>query len=362
MFKLANQILDAYDDVEMTHLKKLAKANPTIYMMTPEEKANIPDEDFALSIITKKASKLNKFPVNSFDSTWLSNEYFEVSHNRLPKQAAQVAAHHIKKACEKYDIPLKPAVAGCAKEASANVYCEPDLTSKDRVRPIETVELSKFAQVQQIGDSDSFATYTFATPTHVKIGCQYFEKYVDELPMEYRHRYAAAIQKRAGELGMGAQKGKVAKYASDIYSAHVDAHLRSRASLLEVADPKYTQALSKMASMKKEMAAPDFAKLLHGFDKRAGLNKYYGSYLTNPYEATFAQQTNPWAGYTAKLASGASLSSDEITQVSNEKYAKIKEYFGHDVADELKKHGVSIFESLPNDAKEIIAGIANGQI
>jgi hypothetical protein len=154
----------------------------------------------------------------------------------------------------------------------------------------------------------------------------------------------------------------VAKYASDYYSGHVDAHLRARASLLEAADPKFASALKKLGAMKKQLEPMDFAKVLHGFDKRAGLSKYYGASLTDPYLATFAQEPTPYQNYTAKLASGATLTADEIRKVSNDKYGKIKEYFGKSVADELKKEGVPIFESLPTDAKEIVAGIANGSL
>jgi hypothetical protein len=362
MFKLANQVIDAYDDVNKTHLTKVAKLNPQIYMLTPAEKDRLHDDDFALSIITKKASKLNKFPVNTHDSTWLSNQYFDLTSQRLPKLASATAAYFIKQACEKFNITPLPAVVGLAKEASSNIYYEEDLPADAATTKNIHVDLSKFAQVEQIGDNYTFAQYAFPTVSHVKLACQYLEKYIKQIPVDYRHKYAAAIQKRAQELGMGQQGGIVSKYASDYYSGHVDAHLRARASLLETADPKFRGALDKLSAMKKEMSATDFARLLHGFDKRAGLTKYYDSALTDPYQAVFAQEPTPYGNYTAKMASGASLTADEIRKVSIDKYAKIKEYFGHNIADELKSHGIPIFESLPNDAKEIIASIASGEL
>jgi hypothetical protein len=362
MFKLANQVIDAYDDVNKLHLLKVAKLNPQIYMLSTEERARLHDDDFALSIITKKANKLNKFPIHNHDNVWLSNQYFELTNQRLPKVAAATAAYFIKQACDKFNVKPMPAVEGLAKESSSNIYCEEDLPSSAATKKEVQVDLSKFAQIEQIGDNYTFAQYTFPTASHVKLAGQYLEKYVKQIPVEYRHKYAAAIQKRAQELGMGQQGGIVAKYASDYYSGHVDAHLRARASLLETSDPKFSAALNKLAVMKKEMSSMDFAKLLHGFDKRAGLTKYYDSALTDPYQAVFAQEPTPYGNYTAKLASGAALTADEIRKVSIDKYAKIKEYFGHSVADELKTHGVPIFDSLPNDAKEIIASIASGEL
>lgn len=357
MLKLANQVIDAYDDVSKTTLRKLAKLNPDVNFMTPEERANLHDTDFALSVITKKASKFNKFPIADKDSTWLSNQFFAETCEKLGA-AASIAAYHIKKACERFDVEPTPAVMGLAKEASSNVYFEGESTKQVKVAEYS---LEKFAEVENIGGNYTFAQYVFARPEHVKMAAAYFDQYSSKMPLESRHKYAAAIQRRAHELGMKPQGGIVSKYASDHYSGQVDAHIRSRASLLEVADPAIKTALEKLASMKKELSPSDFAQALHGIDKRAKLDRYYGGYLTNPYEATFAKEPDSYAGYRHKTAS-LDLSSDDIKKAVIEKYAKIKEYFGHSLADELKKEPVAIFDSLPNDAKEIFAGLISGTL
>lgn len=362
MFKLSNQVLDVYDDVSKSHLRKLASINSNISVMTMEERNQLPDDDFALSVITKKAAKLNKFPVEAHDNTWLSNQYFAETFNRLPKTAAEIAAYHIKKACERFEIEPTAPVKEMAKEASTNIYLEEDIPESAKVTKTEEVDLTKFAQVQQIGDNYTTAQYTMSTPAHVKIAAHYFDENYKKIPLEYRHKYAAAIQKRAKELGMKARKGKVCKYASDTYNAQLDAHLSMRRSILQAADPKFSEGLQKMAGMKEKMQPMEFAKLLHEFDKRAGLTKYYDSTLTDPYDATMAEApANPWASYQFKTAS-RTLSADEIVKVSHKKYAKIKEYFGSSVADSLKKEGIPIFDSLPMDVKETIVHIADGSL
>lgn len=357
MFKLANQVLDAHDDIERVHLKKLAKINPQVNMITEEERNALPDREFGICFITKKASRLNKFPIESKDSTWLSNQYFNETHYNMPKEAAEIAAGFIKKACEKFGITPTAAVASMAKTASSNVYYEKDIAASAKVNRTNDVDLSKFAEVSKIGDSYTHAQYVFASPTHVKLGNAYFDQYSDKMPVIDRHKYAAALQRRAGELGM-TLTGKISKYASNAYGAHVNAHLSSRRALLN--DQTFVTALDKMAAMKDTMAPMDFANLLHGFDKRAGLNKYYDGYLVNPFAATFAGQHNPKALY--KSASYGSITADGISKLATEKYAKIKEYFGVSIADSLKKEGAPAFDALPNDAKEIIAGIADGSL
>jgi hypothetical protein len=357
MFKLANQVLDAHDDIDRSILKKIATKNPSIYMMTEEEKQGLSDDDFALCVITKKASKLNKFPINDSDSTWLSNEYFNETYNSLTKEAAQIAAYNIKQACERYNVKPTPAVIGLAKEASTNIYYEGDITAKN----ISVVEedLSKYAQVSKICDSYTHAQYVFNNPQSIKTASEYFKQFSDKMPVELRHKYASALQRRAGELGVTITDPAVCKYASNAYSAHLDAHLASRRDILQIKEAKYTEALNKLASMRNEVTPMEFAQVLHSFDKRAGIDRYYGGYLTNPYEATFASMANPKL---MKVGSKTSMTPEALSRVFTEKYAKLKEYFGQHLADSLKKEGSAAFEALPNDAKEIIAGIADGTL
>ena len=355
MYKLANQVLDVYDDLNFEMLKKIANVDGKLYVRTADERAELQDTDFALSIITKRASKLNKYPLATKDDAWLSNEYFDMTHQRLPKLAAETAAYNIKLACEEHGIKTTPAVEGLAKSASSNVYVEDDTTKMNPVRLNKHVDLTKFAEVEKIAENYTHAQYAMGTPTEVKIASYYFDEYNLKFPLGLRHKYAESIQRRARELGMSEIKGQVQKYACEKYGSGVEGHLRKRASLLEIADPKFSSALTKLATMRTTMDASQFAKVLHGFDKRAGLTKYYGGYLKDPYEATFG-------GQMVKKAQYGGITEDEITEALITKYAKVKEYFGHSIADELKKHGMSIFESLPKDSKEIIVGIANGTI
>ncbi len=359
MLKLANQMLDAYDDVEKAGLRKLAALRPDCHYMSAEERASLKDSDFALSVITKKASKLNKFPVNTADNTWLSNQYFDANSYKLPKEAAATAAHHIKVACERFKIRPLPAVSQMAKEAASNAYYEGDSLPQFQKR--EEVDLSKFASVRDISDNYTQAQYVMKTPAHVKVASKYFSDNHKDMPLEYRHKYAAAIQRRARELGMPAEGGTVTKYASDHYSGQVDAHIRSRAGLVEFKGEEFVDHLSKLAAAKKELTPSQFAQALHAFDKKAGLVQYYGGHLQNPYNATFAAEPDPYAGMRFKTA-GASLSMDELKKLAMEKHARIKEYFGSHMADGFKSDPGSIFDSLPLDAKEIMVGIANGTL
>jgi hypothetical protein len=359
MLNLANQILDVYDDTGRESLEKLASVRPDCNVLSTEERSGLKDYDFALTIITKKASKLNKYPICDADSTWLSSRYFDMHGHKLPLEAQKIAASNIKLACSKYKIEPSETIHKLASsEIPTSVYFERDGAVKPVISAVR-VDMSKLADVDNIGDNYTAAQYAMPTTSAVKIACSYLEEHHSKMPVDKRHKYAAAIQRRAHELGMGTQKGIVAKYASDHYSPMVDAHIQARASLLE-AKPEMKSLVTKIGAAKKQYSPSQFAQILHGFDKQAGLDRHYGSHLQNPFQATFAVQPDPYEGFRYKTASQNVIEGDELTKLVNVKYAKIKEYFGETMADELKRNPTAIFDSLPRDAKEIIVGIADG--
>jgi hypothetical protein len=249
-------------------------------------------------------------------------------------------------------------VMALAKRAENNVYFE----KEGALKPVNITvkpDLSKIAQVEDIGRDYTTAQYAMPSVTHVKLAARYLEENEKKIPLNFLHKYAATVQRRAHELGMQPLKGAISKYASDHYSPMVDAHIKSRASLLE-AKPELKSTVEKLGAAKKRLSPSEFAQMLHGFDKQAGLEKYYGAHLQNPYEATFAREVDPYAGFHYKSASQRSMDGDELAKLVHVKYAKIKEYFGDYMASEMRKDPTAIFESLPRDAKEIIVGIADG--
>lgn len=356
MLKIANQVLDLSDDIDYSVLKKFAKKNTSIKLASLEDISSLDDMDFAISVITKKASKLNKFPINDFDNTWLSNEYFEHTGHNLPGEAIKIAATMIKSACEKHNIDPNPMVVKHASEFKDNLYFEQDVVKHTQV--IEE-DFSKFAKVKDIGDNETFATFTMPTEATVKTACEYLKTHEMKIPLEYRHKYAAAIQKRASALGFTVKDPEIRKYASDGYSADIDAHLSLRKELLSVKAPDLVDSIVKLGSMKNSLTSTEFAQVLHQMDKRAGLDKYYNGYLTDPYQATFNRFVNP--NY-VKTASGKSMSEDDLSKLVTAKYTKVASYFGKHVADSLKKDGMQVFDALPMDAKEVIMGIADGSL
>jgi hypothetical protein len=364
MYSLANQILDVYDDVFKDGMTKAAAKQPNLQVRSQDDLGGLLDKDFAINIITKTAQKLSKFPLRTPEDVWLSNEYFEQNHHKMPKLAAEIAALHIKKACDRKGVKASGAVeklASTAGDVSSNYFFEEVNGIKPKPQ-LTKIAMDELAEASQIANNYSFAQGAMPTENHVKLANKYFDEYGSKMPLDIRHGYALSIQKRANELGMDPCQGEVQKYASDHYNGQIDAHLRSRMSLLECSPAVFKRTLEKMAAMKNVLPPNKFAKALHRFDKHAKLDKHYGSYLVDPYQATFAPAPRPDAAWLYKAASGKEVDAERLQEVAEKRYDKIASYFGAEIAKQLKEHPAQIFDSLPMDAKEIITGIANGAL
>lgn len=367
MYKIANQIIDAYDDIHADFLTKIAAKRPETYVMTPEEKSTLGDDDYALCCITKEASKVLKFPVDSYDNTYLANEMFPETYYKLQKTAAIKAACMIKKACDHFRIIPNDVVVNVSNHNASfnnNLHYESDEGNFPKIASeVQTKTASDnmkvFADVERICDNYCHAQYVFATPVHVKVASKYFDEKHKEMPVELRHKYAAALQIRAKELGMPSIRGNVEKYASDSYNAMLDGHLASRKRLVD--GSAFEAEFGKIASLKKSATPYQFAQVLAAFDKKAGLARHYGSYLTDPYQSTFATSADPTYTWMNKKGS-RQLTAQEIESVVNTKTDKIAQYIGKLAAEGMKKDPTAIFDSMPNDVKEIIANIHEGTL
>jgi hypothetical protein len=373
MYKVANQIIDAYDDVHKVHLEKIAADYPNCKILSAEKRASLPADAYGVTLLTKEGAQ-HKFPLCDQDQTWLSQEMLSETSHRMPEGMAKVAAHFIKRACEVFGVPVKPETEALRnlslKTASAkdvDLALKTGIISESKAgEPIGIVTkqasvkdaLSPYADLDSFCSNYTSAQYAMPSQSHVKLAAAYFEEKNKKMPLELRHKYAAHVQIRAGELGMQPIKGEISKYASDRYSAMLGAHITNRSRILE--GTPFVAELQKIASMKEQLTPYQFAQALNEFDKKAGLSKYHDVSLENPFRATFAAEVStPWSWKSTKFAS-RELTAEELSKLVNTQSPKIAEYLGKEVADGLKSHTHDVFNSLPNDAKEIMGQIHEG--
>lgn len=378
---LAGQVIDFYDDADRSGLRKIASEDLSISkyascnILSTEEHAALPDEQFALVTLTKHANIVRKFPIESEESTWLSAKYFDMNHEKLTDVEKVAAATNIKNACSAYEIEPPQSIVKLACDTSvSNTVVEgsiPHWFNEATMREAQN-ELTKTAGAEMnarmelpdsayalILDHEGEVARMYAMPdeNHVKIASSYFKKYAYDLSPQNRHMFAANVLNRAQELGVELHKTEhLEKWASENYNTFVNYHIEQRKGLIP-ADEEKTQTLDKLASLRNTASPATFANALHEFDKVAGLEKYYDTAITEPWEASMGSE---------KIASWSTdVDGGILTEADLQKVAqsgKLKSHFGEAFQNQFSKHAVQIFESLPTPEKVVIAQIAKGQL
>jgi hypothetical protein len=378
---LAGQVIDFYDDSNKKVLNKIMVQNSEIEkyasyeIPSSDEHAALPDDHFALIVLTKHANIVRKFPVNDEFQTWLSAHYFDESHGKLGNVEKVAAATNIRNACLAYEIKPPSSISKFACDASiSNIVTEgsrPNWFDKmthqgarDELTKTAGAEINARMELPDsayalILDHEGEVARMYAMPdeNHVKIASAYFKKYAYDLSPQNRHMFAANVLNRAQELNVELHNtDHLEKWASENYNTLVNYHIEQRRSLIPQDDDK-TQILDKLASLRTQTDPNTFANALHEFDKTAGLEKYYDNTIPDPWESSMGIEKQ--ASWMADVDGGT------LTEVDLQKVAqsgKLKSHFGEAFQNQFSKHAIQIFESLPTPEKVVIAQIAKGQL
>lgn len=378
---LAAAILDFYDDSKHEVMTKIAMPKALsrlqVTQLTDEQLEQLPDTEFGLVILTKRASVLRKFPVNDPGNAWLSAQYFENTCEKLAFPARFVAAKFIKTACDAYGVPNSNKVAAYAARVDAddverNTFVEGSesgwmlrkLAQREFIEKQASVsEMNArlempnehFALVVKTDDGAIIRKYAMPDQAHVKLASAYFDKYAMDLAPEHRHRFAVAVQHRAEELGVDLVDSQLLnKWASTDWNRHVHAHLEQRKSLLPRNDGA-RRVLDKLAASLSETTPEDAAAALQTFDQATGLTKYYDRGLADPYASTMGKVGEAWSDE----IEGHIVTEQDLRKVAESK--KVAGYLGETFARQFAENPVEIFESLPDPEKILIKQIATGE-
>lgn len=376
-------VLDFYDDSSKELMSKIASptgfGDTNMNLLSTEERDNLPDTDFGLVILTKRASVLKKYPVNDPGNAWMSAQYFGQTHKKLAFPARFIAAKFIKLACEAYGVPSSPMVDGYAArvedgEAESNVFSEGSesrwmlrkLAQREFIeKQASAVEMNAivempdehFALVVQTGDGSVIRKYAMPDISHVKLAAVYFDKHAMDLSPNHRHRYAVAVQSRADELGVDlVDNSMLCKWAGSDWNRYVHAHIEQRKSLLP--HPEHERArgiLDKLAASLEETTPGDLATALETFDEATGLDRYYDRGLTDPYASAMDKTATSWSAE----VDGQTITHADLAKVAGGK--KLAGYLGETFCKQFAKNPTEIFESLPAPEKSMIKQVINGE-
>lgn len=180
---------------------------------------------------------------------------------------------------------------------------------------------------------------------------EYFnENYKYMEPIE-AHIFAVKTASRADELGISINE-TMERYGSTTYAEDVDAHMANRiaCSTAEVV-PLYEELREKRASIPPE----EFAEMLSQIDEVSGTKWAWGGEVADPYYATFGKVASSWSW---QSRTGDFVHEENLKWLARNGRPAVHKHFASDVTNAFVKDPVAIFESLPDDAKVILARLA----
>jgi hypothetical protein len=196
--------------------------------------------------------------------------------------------------------------------------------------------------------------YPLDSMADVQKAVSYFEENYKQMEPIEAHIFAVKTAARAEEIGVPTSE-TLQRYGSTDYAIDVDAHLANR---LAVAPPEYSPVYTELREKRASIEPEEFASLLAEADEISGLRWVWGGEVADPYYATFGKQAAAWS-WTGRT--GDYVSEEELRWLARNGRPLIHKHFASDFTNSFIKDPISIFESMPDDSKVILARLANGK-
>lgn len=386
--KTAGLVLDFYDDLTGEILKTvcptpddLPESVKTAHFLSPEERNILRDEAYAL-ILHNDGEQLRKFACIDPGNTVLSTLYFIENHDKLPVEAVKTAAVNLKAFNEEFGLPVPEVVKLAAATGMARrrdsfkqpvVGDEADWAQRTnlvsvrggadsgRVIPTanqmktanvvdvsalepEPLTINKKAKIAALGSQYSLDSYS-----DVKDAIQFFSESWTLMAPESRHEFSVKTASRAEELGIQVPE-LMARYGSTEYGPDVEAHLANRRSMA----PQFTAVWNDLQEKRAMIEPEQFAQLLKEADELCNLQYEYGGAVFDPYYATFGGQGQEKLAWAWSTADGDRLTEETLRAIPHEALGKA---FSKDFVDAFSHDPVTIFESMPDTHKNLIANL-----
>jgi len=301
--------------------------------------------------------------VTTPNDTIMSCLYFAKNASKLPSGAVKIAAANLVSACKDHGLTPPKEIEKLAEgqAAKTNLYIEGSVFEK-AASAVEITERPVDCAYALNG------RYPIANESQVKQAAAYLVNHFHGFESEDRHIFAKNVLTKAAELDVNltpTEQRTLTKVAGVEYGDRLSHQLNLRKDFASnKADALET--LEKIAGARSTLNPNDFAALLNSWDKTYGTlakTASSGRPILDSYQSTFDNILTKESGYVWEdEQSGNRLSSKDIEKVATDKFEKVKGYFGETLANSLKKHGHSIFDSLPLDAKVVIARISKGAL
>lgn len=338
-------ILDQYDDVNGTFLKKIA--NVGIIIDKKEDVSELPDKDFALIIV--KNRKQRKFPICDPKTTILSLMYFLKNMDNMHEPYIKTAGANLKEACVKYEIDIPSRLDRFSIGTESNIVTQDELIKSASLTE-EDLPDSEFGLITK-----EARLFPMHNKEHVLKAIKYYPDAKEKLAEDEAQKLKQAIEKKAQKFGIELEKE--AKVNPNLMR---DMKFRIRNLTSEQQKP-YIK-LAKIVEENK-VKIKEASVVLNRLDKQ---NNFHPGYMKNvltekEYINKFAS-IEEFSNNMEKTADakGTSQTIIELLQNDDKKtefISKLKEKFANDIVENLKQDPETIYNSLPEPHQNIIENV-----
>lgn len=203
----------------------------------------------------------------------------------------------------------------------------------------------------------SVQKYPIDSYEQVKQAAAYFDEHWAQFSLDERREFAVHLAARQEELGL-TSSDHVSKYAGHGYGPHIDVELAARMRNYEGTghEEGYSVLVEKRASIPPHV----MADMLYELDQVSGAAEKYAAPLgfRDPFQAVYgkvaAEAPKPWS-----WSEGNEYVNDVLLKdLAVNRYQSLDRAFGVDMRKSFQKDPISVFESLPEPQKVVVARLA----
>lgn len=376
--RLSGVILDQYDDPTAGVIRQRMQPHEIPYAWKTAALADpsaLLDEEYAL-ILSDRGKTFRKYAMDNAVSTAISTFYLTRCGGKLPEEAQKVAAANLRAALVQHGLGVPAAIEKLAggRRGVVKVANVVDVTGKDAPMQVTRTPYPTNQHMYALsGTKTSAAKYPIDSYDRVQDAIKYFPRHEDEFTLLERREYCTKVASRAMTLGEDVpRKMRVYAQVSEKMSA---ANLRSGLFWRRKhagSEQVYGPMLRGIARDARQYHPEMLVGLLAEFDKTAGLVKMWDqpNGVPNPIRSVYktAECCAPsedmgdldviWEDH------GKRLSSRKLSELvrNTDGLRSLRQQFSDSLVDGLVQEPETVFRSLPDEHKLIIARMANDNV
>jgi hypothetical protein len=357
MNKIASDIMDYIEDGRFEELAKMFgglsdEFTKTAHIPSKLDITSIPNENFAVVLITPGESVEKKYQCDSPELTKLNTALFIKDKDALPTEVVKTASYFLGIAATKFGLSEEVyELAKLAEKQNDNFIDTSRINKTGFAKKLDVVKNFKRESIEKSGNwaLPDMEKYPLNTSEDVQQAIDYFTTYEDKFKQAEKFVFSVNTAKAARDLNVkvNPKTDKIAKYASlNMFNLGTNAKyfLRTRKNLAGVEfEDVYNELEEKLASYENNPMA--LSELLTQLDMKTGLSRLWGTVIEEPITTCMDSIKTSSMKIDSK-----EVSLTELQKIQN--HPKTAEYLDSDTIQDLGgPEGLEIFASLPKPVR-----------